>query len=218
MKVILTGATGHIGGAVLQRLLAVPAVTSIIVLSRRELTVKDAKLKTIIIKDFLHYDKDVLDQLAGAEACIWVLGTPTQGKDVHNDMTFAATKAFAENVLPALGKGKQFRYLYTSGAAVVRDQNASLWFLDKTRKLRGVVEIGVVDLEEQYGEQWKSYIVRPAAVTTGKPIWSFVFGGWWIPKEELAAAMVDIAVNGGEKQTLESAELRQRGQASLDQQ
>ena len=136
MKVILTGATGHIGGAVLQRLLAVPAVTSIVVLSRRELTVEDAKLKTIIIKDFLHYDKDVLDQLAGAEACIWVLGTPTQGKDVHNDMTFAATKAFAEHVLPTLERGKQFRYLYTSGAAVVRDQNASLWFLDKTRKLR----------------------------------------------------------------------------------
>ena len=81
-----------------------------------------------------------------------------------------------------------------------------------------MVEIGVVDLEKQYGEKWKSYIVRPAAVTTGKPLWSVVFGGWWIPKEELAAAMVDIAVNGGEKQTLESAELRQRGQALLNQQ
>ncbi|KAM3416338.1 hypothetical protein BST61_g7943 [Cercospora zeina] len=215
MKVILTGATGHIGGAVLQRLLAVPTVTSIIVLSRRELTIQDAKLKTSIIKDFHHYEQDVLDQLAGAEACIWVLGSATSGKDVHNDMTFAATKAFAENVLPTLGKAKNFRFVYTSGAAVARDQNASLWFLGAMRKLRGVIEMDVVNLEKQYGEQWKSYSVRPAAVTNGKPIWSFMLGGWWISKEDLAVAMVDLAVNGGEQQTLENDDLWQRAQAAL---
>ncbi|KAF2214011.1 hypothetical protein CERZMDRAFT_7279, partial [Cercospora zeae-maydis SCOH1-5] len=207
MKVILTGATGHIGGAVLQRLLAVPTVTSIVVLSRRELTVQDVKLKTIIIQDFLHYEQDVLDQLAGAEACIWVLGSATAGKDVHNDMTFAATKAFAEHVLPTLGKGKKFRYVYTSGAAVVRDQSASLWFLGEKRKLRGLIEMDVVNLEKQYGEQWASYIVRPAAVTNGKPMWSFMLGGWWISKENLAVAMVDLAVHGGEQQTLENGDL-----------
>lgn len=136
MKVILTGASGFIGGAVLQRLINLSNVTSIIVLSRRELPIENPKLKTIVVKDFLHYEQEVLDQLAGAEACIWVLGSATSGKDVHQDMTFAATKAFSDSILPTLQDGRQFRFVYTSGALVVRDQSASTWFMSGPRKLR----------------------------------------------------------------------------------
>ena len=71
MKIILTGSTGTVGSAVLKRCIAHPSITSIVALTRRPLDVKDAKLSNIIHKDFLKYDKDVLDQLRGAEACIW---------------------------------------------------------------------------------------------------------------------------------------------------
>ena len=74
MKVILSGATGSIGGGVLKRLLAEDGVSSIIVLSRRELDVKNDKLRTIIVEDFLKYKPEVLDQLKGAAACIWSVG------------------------------------------------------------------------------------------------------------------------------------------------
>ena len=71
MKIIATGATGSIGGVVLKRILALDSITSVVVLSRRKLEVTHPKLHTVILKDFLHYDQSTLDELAGAEACVW---------------------------------------------------------------------------------------------------------------------------------------------------
>lgn len=150
MKIILTGATGLIGSAVLQRLISLPTITSIIVLSRRELPTKHPKIQTIIIHDFLHgYSPDVLASIQGAEACIWVLGSPTSGREVHHDMTMAATKAFSENCVEQVGKDsggggggqKAFRFVYTSGSLVVRDQNAQTWFMGDGRKMRVCVSL-----------------------------------------------------------------------------
>lgn len=73
MKVILTGATGFIGGEVLMQLLDSPAITSIVCLSRRELpsTALPDKAKVVLMDDFKIYSPEVLAQLKGAEVCIW---------------------------------------------------------------------------------------------------------------------------------------------------
>jgi len=71
MKIILTGATGRIGGAALQSALSNPAITSVVVLSRRDIDVQHAKLQTIIKKDYTQYSAEELTQIEGAEACIW---------------------------------------------------------------------------------------------------------------------------------------------------
>ena len=74
MKVILTGATGFIGGEVLHQCLQNPSITSLVTLSRRNLpniAAKNPKLKVVVLKDFMNYSDDVLQDLAGAEACIW---------------------------------------------------------------------------------------------------------------------------------------------------
>jgi nucleoside-diphosphate-sugar epimerase len=74
MKVVLTGSTGFIGSKVLTQSLANPAVTSLVALSRRKLTdpvCSDPKLKTVIVEDFTAYLDEVLEECAGAEACIW---------------------------------------------------------------------------------------------------------------------------------------------------
>lgn len=75
MKVILTGSTGFIGAGVLQSCIANPSITSIVALTRRPLEINNSKLHNIIQKDFLNYDKEVLDQLKGAEACVWYEST-----------------------------------------------------------------------------------------------------------------------------------------------
>lgn len=71
MKVIITGATGRIGGAALQSALSNPTITTVMVLSRREIDVQHAKLQTIVKKDYTRYTPEELAQLGGAEACIW---------------------------------------------------------------------------------------------------------------------------------------------------
>ena len=77
-KIILTGATGFVGGTVLRQAIADPRITEIIILSRRELADKDvkddAKIKVILQKDFQRYSPELLEQLKGAEACIWCIG------------------------------------------------------------------------------------------------------------------------------------------------
>ena len=71
MKIILTGSTGYIGSGVLKRCIAHPSVTSIVALTRRAIEVENPKLHNIVVKDFLKYDNSVIEQLKGAEACIW---------------------------------------------------------------------------------------------------------------------------------------------------
>lgn len=71
MKIIIAGGTGLIGGAALRQLLASQNVTEVVALSRRELGIKDPKLQSVIVKNFLKYEDGELEQLKGAEGCIW---------------------------------------------------------------------------------------------------------------------------------------------------
>jgi uncharacterized protein YbjT (DUF2867 family) len=73
MKVILTGSTGFIGGGVLSQCLQNPAITSIIVLSRRALpdSAANPKVKVIVMEDFTSYPDEVLKEIAGADGCLW---------------------------------------------------------------------------------------------------------------------------------------------------
>ncbi|EGP87788.1 unnamed protein product [Zymoseptoria tritici ST99CH_1A5] len=209
MKIVIAGATGKIGGAALQRLLALPAVTSVIALSRRKIDVEHPKLTVAIIEDFLHYEPGVLEQLSGSEACIWSLGTPTGGRDVHMDYTMAAVKALKSS----LKNGQQFRFVYVSGALVETDQSKTLWFMGDMRRMRGEVENAVVELGKD-SKQWTSFFARPSLVTEGESVMRFVSSSY-IPVATLGAALVDLAVVGGEQSVLNNGELRERGKSAL---
>jgi len=136
MKVILTGSTGFIGGAVLQCCLSHPSITFVIALTRRPLRITHARLENVVCAEFLHYDQTVLSQLAGAEACIWCLGTASSTREVHIDYTMAAANAFATTLASTLDAGKKFRFIYLSGALAEKDQEKRLWFLENGRKMR----------------------------------------------------------------------------------
>jgi FlaA1/EpsC-like NDP-sugar epimerase len=79
MKVLVTGATGTIGRAVLDKCLKHSGITSIIALVRRELSSdfipsdnpNRDKFKAIIVKDFGDWSHDILDHHKDAEAMIW---------------------------------------------------------------------------------------------------------------------------------------------------
>lgn len=74
MKVLLTGATGTIGGGALSACLAHPQITKVIAFVRRALPddiSSNPKLETIIIEDFSTWSDDLLDQHIDAAAMIW---------------------------------------------------------------------------------------------------------------------------------------------------
>jgi nucleoside-diphosphate-sugar epimerase len=150
MKVITTGGTGLIGGAVLRHCIQDPSVTHIYALTRRplpeELTLSD-KLTIIIHSDFSTYPDDLLNQLFGAEACILSLGVSlhkgNRTREAYYDpdvvYTVNAAKSFVEKLQPQLN-GKKFRFVYVSGTVAERDQDNSLWIGAAARQVKVCLE------------------------------------------------------------------------------
>jgi NAD dependent epimerase/dehydratase family enzyme len=82
MKLILSGSSGFIGREVLSQALIHPSITQIIALSRKPLESKytqNPKLKVAIVEDFERYTLEVLEELKGAESCIWFVSLPFAG-------------------------------------------------------------------------------------------------------------------------------------------
>jgi NAD dependent epimerase/dehydratase family enzyme len=77
MHLILTGATGLVGSAVLQNMIAMESVTKITILSRRDVPQANdfpQKANVIIHKDFETYEPSLLEQLKDADGCVWAQG------------------------------------------------------------------------------------------------------------------------------------------------
>lgn len=76
MHVILTGATGTCGSAVLKYCLSEARITRVSVLSRRPVLQAEGQEKVHVIhhENFAEYPPSLLEQLQGANACIWALG------------------------------------------------------------------------------------------------------------------------------------------------
>lgn len=78
MHLILTGATGLCGSAVLDDMIKRKDVTKISIISRRPVKMaedsKDPRINVILHKDFEKYDAELLNRLEGAIGCVWALG------------------------------------------------------------------------------------------------------------------------------------------------
>lgn len=79
MHLILTGATGLVGSAVLNAMMGMEDVSQISILSRRPVKMaedaNDPRIRVILHQDFTEYNADLLTQLRGASGCVWALGT-----------------------------------------------------------------------------------------------------------------------------------------------
>jgi uncharacterized protein YbjT (DUF2867 family) len=74
MKVVIFGSTGFVGSNVLRLCISDDAISSIIVVSRRDITpdFKESKKVVVIIhENFLEYPDSLVDQVSGATACFW---------------------------------------------------------------------------------------------------------------------------------------------------
>ena len=81
MKVIITGATGLVGSAIVRSCISHSKITSIIVISRRPVpksVSENPKVTQIIHDEFLVYPEELLGVVDDAVACLWsVFGAPT---------------------------------------------------------------------------------------------------------------------------------------------
>ncbi|KAL2841685.1 hypothetical protein BJY01DRAFT_236289 [Aspergillus pseudoustus] len=249
MKIILTGTTGFVGTEVLAQALANEAITALVVLSRKPLPepllTANPKVTVKIIDDFLHYPDSLLNELAGAEGCIWSLGLATSSdlslyRKVNHEYTLAAVNAFARipsasstslsSTSPASRgeRDKPFRFIYCSGAAAVRDQEKTLWFMGDIRRIRGQTESALLayhshnQSQDPKGDNTRittrrridTSIVRPAMIIA-KEWWtlhSMLFSlGPSIRVDRLARVMLELAVVaavGGDDRRSEKGQMK----------
>ncbi|KAJ3543186.1 hypothetical protein NM208_g3705 [Fusarium decemcellulare] len=222
MKVIITGATGLVGSAVIRECIADSAITHAFVLSRKPLAddiMSHPKTSVIIHKDFSTYPPHLLERLAGCHACIWAIGgRSTQFPDLYTyrkiqiDYTLAAANAFARHLAPKLPNHQRFQFVFCSGKYAEWDQEKSLSFMADTRLAKGLVEKGLCEIADEKDSHLDVWCARPSGILpadagfmaklTGK-----LYGA--IQVQDLAKALIRIALKGGEKQIVESDELVQ---------
>ena len=223
MKVVLSGSTGYIGGEVLNQCLNHPSITSVLVLTRRDLPdlAENPKAKVIVVKDFTSYDEPTLSELKTADAAIWCLGTSRGDErvDIEYPLTFI-------NAIKTRPRGSAaFRYVQLGGAFTEPppkegEKERSLWFFVNGRRVRGSTEARVLESAEDDSQSgFTVYLVKPGGVLpkNGAIFQRCLFGDTLsITIGELGATMVDLAVHGNERKVFNNQEIIKHGRKLLE--
>lgn len=92
MKVIVTGASGLVGGALVRECITNPAITKALVLTRKTLpddVTDNEKVTVIMHDDFGFYPPEIIDQLRGAEGCLWCVDATGPVSNIrHHDANY----------------------------------------------------------------------------------------------------------------------------------
>ncbi|KAJ7097288.1 hypothetical protein B0H15DRAFT_773493 [Mycena belliarum] len=164
VHLILTGATGLIGSAVLHQMLAHEGVSRISILSRRPVKMAEGHediVKVIIHTDYMNYDQALLDQLKDAQGCVWAQGVSQNDVDkvqyieITHDYPLAAAKAFA-----TLHPDSPFTFVHVSGEGATQTPGM---FTPLFGRVKGQVEQALLDFAKAH-TNFKLYNVRPAGV------------------------------------------------------
>lgn len=153
MKVLITGASGLIGSAVLQAALASQDCTEIILALRQPIPAADPRISQVLVKDFL--EPEVLaESIRKADALIWCVGiSQTQvSRAEYEKVTFQFTNAIAR---ACMDYHPDIQFVFVSGDGADRTEKSSTLF----KRLKGRAENALL----QSGLQ-NLIIARPDAV------------------------------------------------------
>jgi hypothetical protein len=169
MKIILTGATGFVGGEVLRQLLTDPAVSEVTCLGRRTIELPSPKLKSIILGDFANYDPILIKNLMHYDGCIWALGGKAKeaaSAEEFRKITHTYPIEFARAMIGRITR--PFRFCYLSSIGADPDGKASFSFKKQTRQAIGLVERDLAELAREnplfYASAFRAGAVLPVEI------------------------------------------------------
>ena len=171
MHLILTGATGMVGSAVLAAMVRDPAITRVSILSRKQVpqatdTPEATQKCTVHIhKDFSQPPtSEVPNQLQDAKGAVWALGvsvTDVSAKD-YEDITLKYPLTFAKTFSTLNGSDK-FNFVYVSGEGATTTPGR---LTQRFGVVKGQAEAGLLALskESPYLDALSVYSARPGGV------------------------------------------------------
>jgi uncharacterized protein YbjT (DUF2867 family) len=208
IKLIITGATGMVGEAVLMECLNHPDVESILVINRKPCGYSSPKLTEIIHENFFDLSP-VKERLAGYNACFFCLGVTSLGKKEpeYYSLTYTLTIEFAGIVA---GLNPEMTFCYISGAGTDSSEKGKLMWA----RVKGKTENDLMKLPFR-----KVFAFRPGFLLASKGqkrvnkyhvLFNFLYPVLrrTLPKyvstlKELGLAMINCVTKGYEKQILE---------------
>jgi NmrA-like family len=208
MKILLFGASGSAGAAVLEACLAASNVEEVRAIVRRPLMSTSAKLRTFVHKDFLNY-ATAEEAFRGIDACLFCMGiSVTQvSKEEYRTITYSYTLA-AANMLKQCSPDAAFHYISGRGT-----NSASRMFWSQ---VKAQVEKDLIRLVD--ADCWRPAFIdaKPSASLPGVYAWFFPLGkllkpfpSLYVNGRDLGRAMIQATVEKMRGRVVENAEIRE---------
>lgn len=159
MNILLTGASGMLGSAVLIECLEDPAVANVIALTRKPLNRPHAKLKEVIISNFDDLT-DAIKYFGSLDACFHCMGTSAVGltEAEYTHTTYYLTKVLVDTLR---ARAPRITFVYVSGRGTDSSESGRvMWARVKGRTENLVLHAGFRD----------AYAFRPGVILPEKGV------------------------------------------------
>jgi hypothetical protein len=208
MKILLFGATGSAGTAVLDACLSASLVDEVRALTRRPLMHTHPKLRTFVHRDFLDYST-VQEAFHSVDACLFCLGvSATQvSKEDYRKITYSYTLAAAQ-MFRSRCPGAAFHYISGQGT---RPDSRFLWARVKAQTEHDLIALVEADCWRPAFIDAKPSSTLPKAYALFYPIGRLLkpFPGLYIRGRDLGRAMLQASVEKLRSRIIENTEIRQ---------
>jgi uncharacterized protein YbjT (DUF2867 family) len=163
MKVVITGATGMVGKAVLIECIESDRVSEIVLVSRSPIGMTDPKITEVIHDDFSNFDA-IQDKLKGLDACFYCMGVSSfrMSETDYTRFTYDYALAFS-SVLKQVSPDAVFNYVSGAGSDST-EKGRIMWARVKGRTENMIFNMGFKD----------AYAFRPGAIYPAKGVKSKV--------------------------------------------
>jgi uncharacterized protein YbjT (DUF2867 family) len=217
IKVLLFGASGMLGKAVLRECLADPQVAKVVTIGRSAATLHSAKLEEVIHAHLADYDS-IEGSLRDFDACFFCLGISSAGlsEEQYRRVTYGYTLA-AANTLSRLNP--RMIFVYVSGAGTDSSGNGRVMWA----RVKGQTENALLALPFAAAYMLRPGIIQPLHGIKSKtrnyrifyslaafllPLLRAVFPNHVLSTTQIGAAMLNLAKHGYAKRILETSDIR----------
>ncbi len=211
-RVLLAGASGMVGGHVLELCLESTEISEVILLNRRTLNLSHPKIKEFIVEDFDHLESEqsIFQNIDLAFFCVGVY-TGSVSKEVLEKVTVDYAVNFAQAIKDN-SPGSTFCFL--SGAGADRTEKSRMPFARFKGKAENIIDnmgftawysfrpgyiYPVVPRKEPSFTYRLSRFLYPLIKLIGKNM--------SVPSTDLAAAMLAVGLEGHPMKILENADI-----------